>query len=125
MQQHFPEERESRPGYNLCPKKRCRLCEPEGRLIDRTQRNTAMSRIQPTHPFVPFTQDEVEQSVPARFEAIVRRDPRRLAVKMREQPCTYEALNRTANQVAHALLAARGAGAEPMAFLLEQSTVAL
>ena len=84
-----------------------------------------MSRIQPTHPFVPFTQDEVEQSVPARFEAIVRRDPRRLAVKMREQPCTYEALNRTANQVAHALLAARGAGAEPIAFLLEQSTVAL
>ena len=72
-----------------------------------------MSRIQPTNPFVPFTADEVEQSVPARFESIVRRAPKRLAVKMREQHCTYEALNRAANQVAHALLAARGAGRNP------------
>ena len=84
-----------------------------------------MSRIQPTNPFVPFAADEVEQSVPARFESIVRRAPKRLAVKMREQHCTYEALNRAANQVAHALLAARGAGAEPIALLLGQSVAAL
>ena len=65
------------------------------------------------------------RSVPARFESIVRRYPQRLAVKTQEQRCTYEELNRHANQTAQAILAACGAGASAVALLLEQSAPAI
>jgi amino acid adenylation domain-containing protein len=91
------------------------------------QNNPAVSahRIAPDNAFVPFPKDEVEQSVPARFESIVRRYPKRLAIKTREQHCTYEELNRAANQVAHAILAVRGPDAEPIVCLVESSVPAI
>lgn len=82
-------------------------------------------RIAPTNAFVPFPKDEVEQSVPCRFESIVRRYPERLAIKTRDHSCTYEELNQAANRVAHAILAARGPGAEPVALLLDQGVPAI
>jgi amino acid adenylation domain-containing protein len=84
-----------------------------------------MHRVQPTTPFRPFLKEEVEQSIPARFESIVRRYPERLAIKTQQQSCTYEELNRAANRVAHALLAARGPAAEPIPLLIEQSVSAI
>jgi amino acid adenylation domain-containing protein len=72
----------------------------------------------PTGTFERFEKSQVEQSIPARFERMVRRDPRRLAVKTGSDALTYEALNQAANRVAHALLARALAGSPPVALLL-------
>ncbi len=84
-----------------------------------------MPRLTPTHPFIPFPIEAVEGSIPARFEHIVQRYPQHLAVKTRTQSLTYEALNRLANRVAHAILAQRGPAAEPLAILLETGALAV
>ena len=73
----------------------------------------------PTNAFIPFGKDQIEQSIPARFEQQVHRYPDRLAVKTRHDACTYEALNQAANRVARAILARRGEGEEPVALLLD------
>ena len=72
----------------------------------------------PTGAFVEFTKDETEQSIPERFEKIVRLHPQRLALKLGDEALSYEALNRAANQIAHAILAKRGKQDEPVALLL-------
>ncbi len=63
--------------------------------------------------------DEAEQSIPNRFEKIVRNYPDRLAVKMGDRSLTYDELNQLANRIAHAILARRGPGSEPIALLFE------
>jgi non-ribosomal peptide synthetase component F len=68
----------------------------------------------------PFPKEEIEQSIPARFEQQVRRYPKRLAVKTRSHALTYEALNRAANQVTDLIIARRALGEDPVALLLEQ-----
>lgn len=70
--------------------------------------------------FVPFERGEIEQSIPARFEEQVRRHPDRLAVKTAEHAWTYDALNRAANRVAHALLARDGHTRTSVALLIGQ-----
>jgi amino acid adenylation domain-containing protein len=81
--------------------------------------------VHPTGTFIPFTKAQIEQSIPARFEQQVRAYPHRLAIQTRGQAITYAALNRAANRVAHAILAMRGTGNEPVALLFEQSVQAL
>ena len=73
----------------------------------------------PTNTFSPFRQEEIEQSIPARFEQQVQRYADRQALKSGHRVLTYEALNRTANRLAHAILAQRPGGEESMALLLE------
>jgi amino acid adenylation domain-containing protein len=73
------------------------------------------------NPFIEFGKEEIEQSVPSRFEKIARMYPDRVAVTTSEQKLTYDALNQTANRMAHAILRRRGEGNEPIALLLEQS----
>jgi amino acid adenylation domain-containing protein len=73
----------------------------------------------PSGVFTPFAEADVEQSIPARFEAQARRFPERLAVRERGRTLTYDALNRRANRIAHALLDARGDANEPVALLLD------
>lgn len=63
--------------------------------------------------------DDVEKSIPERFEKIVRRYPNRLAVKMGNRGLTYNDLNQAANRVARAIRAKRGEGSEPIALLFE------
>src|SRR5262249_41570610 len=63
--------------------------------------------------------EEIEQSIPDRFEKIARLYPRRLAVKSKERSFTYEELNRAANRIAHCIVAKRGLGSEPIALLFE------
>ena len=72
----------------------------------------------PTGRFVEFAKDEVEQSIPERFEKMVRLHPRRLALKSREYALTYEALNQAANRIAHAILSKEGKQDEPVALFL-------
>jgi amino acid adenylation domain-containing protein len=73
----------------------------------------------PTGRFVEFKKEEIEQSIPDRFEKIVRMHPDRLAVKTRNHQFTYDELNKAANRVAHAILAQRGKEEEPIALILE------
>ena len=75
----------------------------------------------PTGRFIEFKKEEIEQSIPDRFEQIVRKYPDRLAVKTRGCQFTYEELNKAANRVARAILAQRGEGEEPIALLVDQS----
>jgi amino acid adenylation domain-containing protein len=70
-----------------------------------------------TGTFVEFAKEEVEQSIPDRFEKIVRMYPNRIAVKTKDQTLTFNELNRFANRLAHTILA-RQQGQEPVAVFL-------
>ena len=59
----------------------------------------------PSGSFVQFSKEKVEQSVPDRFEQQVAKYPDRIAVKTKNFSLTYDALNKTANRLAHAMLA--------------------
>jgi|SoiMethySBSTD1v2_1073268.scaffolds.fasta_scaffold13859_3 amino acid adenylation domain-containing protein len=63
--------------------------------------------------------DEIEQSIPDRFEDVVRRYPDHCAVKAGVKAFTYDELNRAANRIAHAIIAHRGESSEPIALLFE------
>jgi amino acid adenylation domain-containing protein len=73
----------------------------------------------PSGTFVEFSKEEIEQSIPDRFEKIVAQHPDRIAVKTEEHVFTYDALNRAANSVAWAVLSEPGECNEPVAILLE------
>ena len=73
----------------------------------------------PTGIFVEFKQEEIEQSIPERFEKIVRQHPKRIAVKTHHHSLTYDELNKAANRIARAILARVGEGQEPVALLFE------
>src|SRR5262245_32388568 len=99
---------------------------PESRTDPPVPRQGFISRrVYPTNLFTPIAAQEVEQSVPQRFEAQARRYPDRLAVKTRAHAWTYAELNRHANRLARAILAQRGDGAEPIAVLLDQGAPAI
>jgi amino acid adenylation domain-containing protein len=68
---------------------------------------------------IDFQKAEIEQSIPQRFEAIVRRHGGRMAIKDRAGMLTYEGLNREANRLAHEILSRRGPGSEPVALLAD------
>ncbi|MFQ5684549.1 MAG: AMP-binding protein [Candidatus Binatia bacterium] len=82
-------------------------------------------RVRPTNPFVKFKKEDIEQSIPDRFEKMVRLYPDRLAVKTRDHQLTYDELNKAANRVAHAILEQRGKGNEPVALLFEHGASAI
>src|SRR5215831_1346662 len=73
----------------------------------------------PTGTFEQFPKEEIEQSIPQRFEKIVQRYPNRIAVKKGDHEGTYDELNKAANRIAHAILKERGDGSEPVALLFE------
>ena len=74
----------------------------------------------PSGNFVEFKKEEVEQSIPSRFEQIVREYPDRIAVKTENHVLTYAELNATANRVARAILAQQGSVLEPVGLLFEK-----
>ena len=74
----------------------------------------------PSGTFVEFPVEDVEASIPARFENIARTFPDRIAITTKTRQLTYSALNRRANRLAHELLARRGAKSEPIALLVDQ-----
>jgi amino acid adenylation domain-containing protein len=78
-----------------------------------------------SHPFVQFGTEEIEQSIPDRFEQQVAKYPERIAVKTRNHVLTYDELNKTANRMARAILAQREKEDEPIALLLEHGADAI
>ena len=79
----------------------------------------------PSGTFVEFPIEDVEQSIPQRFEKIVRMYPDRLAVKMGDRALTYQELNIAANRIAHGIVDARGSGSEPVALLFDHGLEAI
>jgi non-ribosomal peptide synthetase component F/acyl carrier protein len=75
----------------------------------------------PTGTFVEFPKEEVEQSIPDRFEKIVRQFHDRIAVKTSDGGLSYEALNKAANRIAAAILNELGDKIEPVMLFSEQS----
>ena len=59
---------------------------------------------QPSGRFVEFSMEDVETSIPERFEKIVRLYPNQIAVKAGNDTVTYTELNAMANGIAHTLL---------------------
>jgi amino acid adenylation domain-containing protein len=85
----------------------------------RSQHQMIQSRcFHPSNVFVEFGKEEVEQSVPYRFEQQVSKCPGQIAVKTGNKELTYDALNRASNRVARAILAQHGEAEEPIALLL-------
>src|SRR5687767_11979644 len=79
----------------------------------------------PSGTFVEFKQEEIEQSIPERFEKIVRRYPDRLAVKVGDYALTYGELNQAANRIARGILDRQGPRQEPVVVLFEQGVEAI
>lgn len=73
----------------------------------------------PSGTFVEFKKEEIEQSIPDRFEQQVRAYPDRLAVRTKTSTLTYSDLNRIANCLSQEILARCGKGQETVALLLE------
>src|SRR3990167_9222942 len=74
----------------------------------------------PSESFVEFKKEEIEQSIPDRFEKIVRKFHDRIAVKIADQTVTYAELNAIANRIARTLLAEQGHKSEPVGLLFEK-----
>jgi amino acid adenylation domain-containing protein len=73
----------------------------------------------PVHPHIPFADDEIEQSIPERFEQQVRAAGDRLAIKSPERSFTYTELNQAANRLARKILSLRGERAETIAVMFD------
>jgi amino acid adenylation domain-containing protein len=76
----------------------------------------------PVNSFIPFAKEEIEQSIPDRFQQQVCKYPDRIAVKGRKHTFTYDALNRYANRVARAILTLQGEGEETIGLILEKDS---
>ena len=74
----------------------------------------------PPGTFVEFPIEDIETSIPARFEKIVQLYPDQLAVKTARHAITYAELNVMANRVAHVIVAERGNESEPVGLLLDK-----
>jgi amino acid adenylation domain-containing protein len=79
----------------------------------------------PIHPHIPFTDDEIEQSIPERFEQQVCAAGDRLAVKSPERSFTYAELNQTANRLARKILSLHGERAEAIALMFDHGASVL
>ncbi|MGH7832899.1 MAG: non-ribosomal peptide synthetase [Candidatus Binatia bacterium] len=67
-----------------------------------------------------FPKEEVERSIPDRFEKMVRLHGDRVAVKTSDRILTYDELNRSANRVAGTILPYCASKEKPVALLLDQ-----
>jgi len=67
-----------------------------------------------------FLKEEIEQSIPDRFEMQVREHRLDLAVGTSTNSFTYERLNSFANRIAHVILESDIPSGDPVALLLEQ-----
>ena len=74
----------------------------------------------PSGHFVEFRKEDVELSIPERFEKIVQLYPDRLAIKAGHHALSYDQLNRAANRVAHALLNRRDHKQEAVVLIMDQ-----
>jgi amino acid adenylation domain-containing protein len=84
-----------------------------------TENSIPYMQIKPMNPFIQFKDEEVEQSIPERFEQQVRAHADRLAIKSDEISFTFHDLNQTANRLARKIRSRRGDEVEPIALLFD------
>ena len=80
-----------------------------------------MTLAQGNDPVLEFTDRDLENALPRRFQRVVERFPERPAVIFGSDMMTYRQLNGSANRIAHWLLAQVGSDSEPVALLLDNS----
>lgn len=73
----------------------------------------------PSGSFVEFPMEDVETSIPARFEKMVQLYSGCIAIVAKEGGVTYDELNRAANRVGRAILARRDQGQAPIGLFFE------
>jgi amino acid adenylation domain-containing protein len=83
----------------------------------RQQRSVRSTLVHPTNPFLEFKPEEIDQSLPSRFEQQVKQYPAHIALKTEHAQWTYDALNGLANRIARAVLARCGSEGERIALL--------
>jgi amino acid adenylation domain-containing protein len=76
--------------------------------------------IKPPKNYMRFQKEDIEQSIPKRFEQQVAKYPNHIAVKNQNRELTYRSLNNLSNRVAHTILHRRGESSEPIILLLHQ-----
>ena len=82
-------------------------------------------RIEAAHPWTPFSDRHLDQSIPQRFEAQAQAHPDRLAIKSFEHSLTYDGLNQLANRLARTILSNSNDGADAVALLFDHGAPAL
>src|SRR5262245_11028293 len=97
----------------------------ETRVDSYSQQAIRAKCFHPSGNFIEFEREEIEQSIPQRFEKIVRQDPDRVAIQGDDHRLTYEQLNCLANRVAHVLLDRLGGNETPVALLLRHGISAV
>lgn len=70
--------------------------------------------------FFEFPEEDIDMSIPARFEEQVLKYPESIAVKTKKHEISYGDLNKDANRIARGILDICGSGAEPIALLMEK-----
>ena len=91
-------------------------------LLTETDRYYLKSRgnvVSPTNRFITFGKQDIEQSIPSRFEQQVRKYPQNIAVHTKNYHWTYSELNCRANRVAQAILFQCTSSEEKIALLFE------
>src|SRR5688500_18630823 len=83
------------------------------------------TQIDSVYPYTPFNDEELEQSIPERFEQKVLESRNRLAIRSPERSFTYEGLNQSANRLARKILSLRGDRVEAIALLFDHGAVIL
>ncbi|GAG06934.1 unnamed protein product, partial [marine sediment metagenome] len=78
-----------------------------------------MSRATGGGEFVPFAREDLQGSIPARFERQARNHPARPAIVSDAETVSYDALNRKANAIARGVLREVGADDTPVALLFD------
>ncbi|MBH8560937.1 amino acid adenylation domain-containing protein [Nostoc sp. CENA67] len=91
-------------------------------LLTETERYYLKSRgnvVCPSNPLIEFRKQDIEQSIPARFQEQVRKYPHKIAVHTKNYHWTYSDLNCHANQVAQAIQKQCTFQADKIALLFE------
>jgi amino acid adenylation domain-containing protein len=91
-------------------------------MAERSDDHIRVKCFHPNGTFIEFPEDEIEQSIPERFEKIARQFPDHTAVESRRHRLTYRDLNRAANRTAHAVLSTCGDKNGSIAVLMEHDT---
>jgi amino acid adenylation domain-containing protein len=84
-----------------------------------TQHSLRLAKVAPVCPYTVFTDDEIEQSIPERFEKQVHLCGDRLAIVSDKASFTYDGLNQTANRLARKIRDIRGDAIEAVALMFE------
>lgn len=80
----------------------------------KTSRSENLERAQTVNE---LTKEEVEKSIPERFEKIARLFPDQLAVKYKHNVLTFRQLDKLANRIANSILQENGSGPEPIGLM--------